>query len=83
MPVLGATVSFGTGSAPPIPYTKLRLRCRECDDQYGICSIRDKTGEHLYPKLHRPLLVGASNANYMHMLMQHCTCGYLLLGMII
>ncbi|CAB4032328.1 Hypothetical predicted protein, partial [Paramuricea clavata] len=48
----------------PIPCTKLRLRCRECDVQYGICSIRDKTGEHLYPKLHRPLLVEASNVNY-------------------
>ncbi|CAB3991718.1 Hypothetical predicted protein, partial [Paramuricea clavata] len=49
----------------PIPCTKLRLRCRECDVQYGICSIRDKTGEW------KPVM--------RIMLMQHCTSGYLLL----
>ena len=49
----------------PIPCTKLRLCCRECGVQYGMCSITDKTGEHLYPKSHRPLLVEASNASYL------------------
>jgi hypothetical protein len=49
----------------PIPLTKIRLRCRECAVQYGICTFRDKSGEHLYPRSHRHHLVEAGNVTYL------------------
>ena len=49
----------------PIPSTKLRLRCRECAVQYGVCSFSDKSAEHLYPKSMRPPLAEASNVCYL------------------
>ena len=49
----------------PVPLTKMRLRCRECAVQYGICTFTDRSGEHLYPKMHRHHLVEASNVCYL------------------
>ena len=48
----------------PIPATKLQLRCRDCSIQYRVCHFTDKSGQHLYPKSHRPFLMEASNVSY-------------------
>ena len=46
----------------PIPSTALRLRCRECERQYGLCYYTDKNGQHLYTN--RLTIIEATNVAY-------------------
>lgn len=49
----------------PQPASNICLECRQCNIKYGVCMYTDEDGDHFYPENIKPMVVEASNVNYM------------------